>query len=175
MVTLISSSIFFTFLVSSFTIGPKKLRAVLLLCLPFMVTNRGRGILIMNCFNFMTLHITPNIEENLFSLQKFYECNKKVFKAESKKAMSKSEFYTDFNEAIMSFKESAAKSKENLRRLKVKTKKSMDTLREKQKSITAAMNVSCDQLKERLMKKCVRTIDGAVDKINRTLTRHVTY
>ena len=173
--TMLTSCGFFIFLIYVFTIGSqKRIRAIVLMCLPFMVTNRGRGILIINSYEFVTFHITPNIENNLNSLQKFYECNKNILATETKKAMSNTEFYQDLHRTISDFEQKASTVNTYLKNIKNTTKEAMIILRNKKEKYLKALMVSCNKFKEDGKNSCDSVTDKVVNSITSSIAEELT-
>lgn len=56
-----------------------KFRAIVLLMIPFMASNRTRAVLILNCCVISKSILLPNIIQNLGSLQESYICNLNIF------------------------------------------------------------------------------------------------
>ncbi|RMZ97662.1 DC-STAMP domain-containing 2 [Brachionus plicatilis] len=77
-----------------------KFRCIVLLIIPFMASNRGRGIILMNCYSLCTKYVLPNALDNLDVLQETYSCNKKMMSEQTKKLVRGDSAYHDFQEKV---------------------------------------------------------------------------
>jgi len=151
----------FTCLIYGLSSDNKKFKAIILLCLPFLVTNRGRGILIINCYEIATSEILPNIEKNIQFLRSYYECNKKVIKVHSSKITKNSEFYRSIISTAEDFKRI---SKQQKKALSNKRRAFKESLKNHSYNFNFNLNVSigyltdifesCQKTQNYLTKKC---------------------
>lgn len=70
-----------------------KFRCIILLIIPFMATNRGRTLILMNCVTLTSNHIIPNIFKNMESLQFTFNCNKQELESQLLKLSKKHDIF----------------------------------------------------------------------------------
>lgn len=146
--------IIFTLLIYGLSCGGPKFRAIILLCLPFMFTNRGRAIFIINCYELTTTYIAPNIQNNIHSLHYFYDCNKKVLTSHTVNEASNTEFYQNIKKSAKEFKQAGRKVLKYLSNLKRNTKKQLKTIYETKIKFLEELLLSCTQFGENASKNC---------------------
>ena len=158
-----SSCLLFTLLIFGLTSGNRKFRAITLLCVPFMASNRGKSILIFNCYELATTQILPNIERNLHSLQYFHECNQKLLSKETFDAASKTDMFTSLSEITQDFKKASAKTLRYLIRLKMDTKKTFKNIKKRQNRLFKNMRNRCFRYFKNIEDTCKQRIHFKVD------------
>jgi len=153
-------------LIYGLTSGNKKFRAIILLCLPFLATNRGRGILIFNCYEIAASEILPNIEKNIHFLENYYECNRKVIKGHTAKLVKNSDAFQNLIKTGEDFKFLSRKIKTDLSNKRQTIKKKLENLEfDAGLNLTNKINKlaklfeSCRKFQDEMVRKCNNTMD----------------
>ncbi len=160
------SLFFFMCLIYGLTSGNKKFCAIILLCLPFLATNRGRGILIFNCYEIAASEILPNIEKNIHFLEIYYECNRKVIKGHTTKLVKNSDAFQNLIKTGEDFKFLSRKIKTDLSNKRQTIKKKLENLEfDAGLNLTNKINKlaklfeSCRKFQDEMVRKCNNTMD----------------
>lgn len=82
----------------------RKFRAIILLIIPFMASNRTKGFLVLNCCVLSSSIIIPNIFQNIGSLKKSYTCNLNMLNDQVEEHANKDENSNKIKKLIKSVK-----------------------------------------------------------------------
>ena len=149
----------FLLLLICLTCGNQACRAVVLLCIPFMATNRGRSILIFNCFVICTDYILPNIGKNIDSLQSSFACNRQVFYKHFKLLLSDTSFVRSLRETFKRFRTAGDLVKKSLKYTGRSLKQTAHTVHNLQKDFAKKVDKTCLHFKN-LTSTCVKKVDS---------------
>ncbi len=98
----------------------RQLKAIVLLMIPFMASNRARSVLVLNCFVLSTTLIIPNIIQNLNSLHQSYLCNMQIVGEQIEQHVKREDGVQMMLKRAKSIRKNALKKIEDLKRVQKK-------------------------------------------------------
>ena len=100
----------------------RQLKAIILLMLPFMASNRARSVLVFNCCVLTTTIIIPNIIQNLESLHQSYLCNMEVVGEQIEQHVERQDSVQSMVKKAKSIRKNALKKIKDLKKVAKKVK-----------------------------------------------------
>lgn len=146
---------FFLVLIYGLTLNKnRKFRALVLLMIPFMASNRARAILIVNCCIITATYVLPNIIQNLEQLQYSYSCNLDLYGDQIEEHAGKSSTALRFKKTARKMRQQANTMANKLRKVQTKMLKYSRQV----KSFLESVGAMCSNEAGYLERKCKKVM-----------------
>lgn len=162
--------VIFIVLIIGLAYNHPKFRCIILLIIPFMATNRGRTLILMNCYSLTTTVVLPNFLDNIELLQSSYGCNQQLLEHQLARLAMRHNLALRAIKTAKKLEIICTKVRKSLMHTKVAIKKNLNYFRVALSSLKNISNLcektygdsenACNQMTKKLHNICQKKIFG---------------